>query len=196
MVPTPLCPPGTTGTYPNCIVPQPVQPITNNTCTNNSCNTNINDNSNNSINITGSFNQQLPPPPPPTYHQPVYQPTYTPIYNNPAPQPYSRVSLSQIPYTGLDLGPVGTVLYWMFLVLWCAGAAYLIAVKKIHKSFLTKVRNFIYGDDSVATHPAYTESVADRVIENAKARGFTPASANGAPGSGDDFILSQLGRHK
>jgi hypothetical protein len=38
----------------------------------------------------------------------------------------SSVYLSQIPYTGLDLGPVGTVVYWVLLVLICAAAAYLI----------------------------------------------------------------------
>jgi hypothetical protein len=43
-----------------------------------------------------------------------------------APAPVaSMVYLSQIPYTGLDLGPVGTVLYWILLVLICAAAAYL-----------------------------------------------------------------------
>ena len=36
------------------------------------------------------------------------------------------VSLSQIPYTGLDLGPVGTVVYWITLILICLAAAYLI----------------------------------------------------------------------
>ena len=38
----------------------------------------------------------------------------------------SMVYLSQIPYTGLDLGPVGTVVYWVLLILWCVAAAYLI----------------------------------------------------------------------
>ncbi len=45
-----------------------------------------------------------------------------PVYQNPVPY----VTLSAVPYTGLDLGPVGTALYWGFLVLWCLGAAYLI----------------------------------------------------------------------
>ncbi len=40
--------------------------------------------------------------------------------------PAGYVYLSQIPYTGLDLGPVGTVIYWVLLILWCAAAAYLI----------------------------------------------------------------------
>jgi hypothetical protein len=43
-----------------------------------------------------------------------------------AAAPASYVYLSQIPYTGLDLGPIGTVVYWTLLVLWCLAAAYLI----------------------------------------------------------------------
>jgi hypothetical protein len=33
-------------------------------------------------------------------------------------QPNAYVYLNQIPYTGLDLGPVGTVIYWLALILW------------------------------------------------------------------------------
>ena len=43
-----------------------------------------------------------------------------------APADQSFVYLSQIPYTGLDLGPWGTALYWIMLVLWSLAAAYLI----------------------------------------------------------------------
>jgi hypothetical protein len=42
------------------------------------------------------------------------------------PQPLAFVYLSQIPYTGLDLGPVGTVAYWVALVAWSLAVAYLI----------------------------------------------------------------------
>lgn len=41
-------------------------------------------------------------------------------------QPLAYLYLSQIPYTGLDLGPVGTVLYWLALVCWSLALAYLI----------------------------------------------------------------------
>ncbi|MDE2173252.1 MAG: hypothetical protein KGJ31_01450 [Patescibacteria group bacterium] len=41
-------------------------------------------------------------------------------------QPLAYLYLSQIPYTGLDLGPVGTVLYWLALILWSLALAYLI----------------------------------------------------------------------
>lgn len=48
---------------------------------------------------------------PPTYHPPVYQ------------QPY--VSLTQIPYTGFDFGPIGNAMYWVSLLGFAAAGAYL-----------------------------------------------------------------------
>jgi len=36
------------------------------------------------------------------------------------------IYLSQIPYTGLDLGPTGTVLYWIALIGWSLALAYLV----------------------------------------------------------------------
>jgi hypothetical protein len=41
-------------------------------------------------------------------------------------QPLGFVYLSQIPYTGLDLGTWGTALYWIALVGWSAALAYLV----------------------------------------------------------------------
>ena len=46
--------------------------------------------------------------------------------------------LSQIPYTGLDLGPTGTVLYWLVLVGFALALAYLIlfgAIPFVNRSF-------------------------------------------------------------
>ncbi len=43
-----------------------------------------------------------------------------------SPQPLAYLYLSQIPYTGLELGPVGTVLYWIALVGWALALAYLV----------------------------------------------------------------------
>jgi hypothetical protein len=42
------------------------------------------------------------------------------------PQALGFVYLSQIPYTGLDLGPIGTVVYWVVLVVWSLALAYLV----------------------------------------------------------------------
>lgn len=41
-------------------------------------------------------------------------------------QPLVYLYLSEIPYTGLDLGPVGTVLYWIALIGWSLALAYLV----------------------------------------------------------------------
>lgn len=41
-------------------------------------------------------------------------------------QPLAYLYLSQIPYTGLDLGPVGTALYWVVLVGFAGAFAYLV----------------------------------------------------------------------
>jgi hypothetical protein len=43
-------------------------------------------------------------------------------YNNPTPY----VSLSQIPYTGLELGTLGNVMYWLSMVTFAGAAAYLV----------------------------------------------------------------------
>jgi len=43
-------------------------------------------------------------------------------------QPFAAayLYLSQIPYTGLDLGPIGTVVYWIALVGWSLALAYIV----------------------------------------------------------------------
>lgn len=43
--------------------------------------------------------------------------------------PLSYVYLSQIPYTGLDLGTFGTIVYWLGLILWSLALAYLALFK-------------------------------------------------------------------
>jgi hypothetical protein len=46
-----------------------------------------------------------------------------PVIND---QPLSYVYLSDLPYTGLDLGPIGTALYWLMLIGWSLAIAYLV----------------------------------------------------------------------
>jgi hypothetical protein len=101
---TPVCTAGYTGTYPNC-----VPPVTG--CISN-CSTGGGSSggtifsggfSGSSISYSGSSGQIIHTAPVASY-----------------------VYLSQIPYTGLDLGPIGTVVYWAVLILWCLAAAYLI----------------------------------------------------------------------
>jgi hypothetical protein len=52
------------------------------------------------------------------------------------------VTLSQVPYTGLDLGPVGAVLYWGFLGVWAVFAIYLVAIKRVQNKL---ARWFAFG---------------------------------------------------
>lgn len=40
--------------------------------------------------------------------------------------PLTSLYLSDLPYTGFDLGPVGTMLYWLALIVWSIALAYLI----------------------------------------------------------------------
>lgn len=47
----------------------------------------------------------------------------------PGDQPFAFVTLSQIPYTGIELGPIGTVIYWVFLVVWSGAVAYITLFK-------------------------------------------------------------------
>src|SRR3989344_7507248 len=167
--------------------------INENSCTNGSCNQNINAPTNIVTNYppqqTYPVYQQPPVYTPPTYYQP---PTYQqPIaYNRPAPY----VTLSAVPYTGLDLGPWGTAMYWGFLVLWCLIAAYLIAVKKVQN----KIAAWFVG----GTEPSQNIS-SQKVLGSASPQpdhfaqkySASPASTPAFAGI-DPFIQSQINRAK
>ena len=103
------------------------------------------------------------------------------------------VTLSQVPYTGLDLGPVGTILYWLGLVLLCALLAYLIAVRQIQNVFLGWLAVRIFGDSTIPTHPAYAyvEDVVQEEIPAAYVRSATLAQKQ-ASDYVDPFILHQI----
>ncbi|MFZ2886310.1 MAG: hypothetical protein WA021_00645 [Minisyncoccia bacterium] len=49
----------------------------------------------------------------------------TTVYGNTAIPTTPYVSLTQIPYTGFDLGPIGNAMYWVGLAVFAMGAAYL-----------------------------------------------------------------------
>ncbi len=102
-----------------------------------------------------------------------------PAYNTP------YVSLASVPYTGLELGPYGTVIYWSFLILWCLFAAYLVAVKKIQNT----IANWFVGKRNVSahtqvahTHEAHAEHVTQ---EEAPAHNYREDTV-------DSFIAQQL----
>ncbi|MBI5003729.1 hypothetical protein HZC00_01395 [Candidatus Kaiserbacteria bacterium] len=63
------------------------------------------------------YQQQPPVYQPPAYVPPVYVPPQVPT------KPY--VSLTQIPYTGFDFGPIGNAIYWAGLLSFALAASYL-----------------------------------------------------------------------
>ncbi len=112
------------------------------------------------------------------YQQPVYQPR--PVAYNQTPY----ITLSQAPYTGLDLGPMGEVLYWTFLVLWCLAAAYLIVVKRVQNKLVSFLNGFLFGSTATKTVAHATHA------PKAHAAASAPLVEEGI----DPFIASQIKR--
>lgn len=170
---TPVCANGYSGTYPNCYLPQPV------------CQSGYYGTYPNCYHQV--YNQ------PPVYQNPpiVYQ--HPPIaYNNPTPY----VSLSAVPYTGLDLGFWGTIAYWGFLILWCLVAAYLVVVKKVQNRIFRSLSNFLFGNYAASHTTALTlegvRSVASDSAQHVSAPVAAPVVSQ--VDAIDDFILSQINR--
>jgi hypothetical protein len=109
----------------------------------------------------------------------VYVNGYVPPTNN---TPY--VTLSAVPYTGLELGPVGTVLYWGFIAFWCALAAYLIVIKKVQNNVYASLRGILFG--SGASHIVHTPATTHVSHVSYAA----PAEVD----TTDSFIVSQINR--
>lgn len=101
-----------------------------------------------------------------------------------APAPY--VSLSQVPYTGLEMGPVGTAIYWSFLVIWCLIAAYLIVVKRVQNTILNKLNTFLFGDN--------TPAPATRNYQSNYVRTHTSIAPAPSADATDEFVLSQINK--
>ncbi|MBU2220838.1 hypothetical protein KKD81_02790 [Patescibacteria group bacterium] len=86
----------------------------------------------------------------------------------PLEEPLSFVYLSETPYTGLDLGPWGTALYWLMLIGWSAAAAYLVLFNALPfaaarvKSFGGNVQQALKTEPSarVAHAPAHDTHTA------------------------------------
>lgn len=170
--------------------------VNTNTCSaTNSCNTTTQINAPTTVttNTTGGGGYSYPVYTPvyqPVYQPPVYQPVYTPpVYQQPIAynQPAPYVSLSAVPYTGLDLGPVGTALYWGFLILWCLGAAYLIVVKRVQNKLVGALNGFLFGHTSHAP-------VAHVAPAAAHAPAIKAVPAKTIFSGIDPFIASQISR--
>ena len=106
-------------------------------------------------------------------------------YNTPrSAVPY--VTLSQVPYTGLELGPFGLVMYWSFLILACLLMAYFIVVQRVHLKVASTLKSVIFGQDE-GSAPDEPEVIPTPVATYATP---TPVSLDVI----DDFIVAQIRR--
>jgi hypothetical protein len=186
---------------------------TTNTCTGNSCNTTIT-NPAPVINNNNVIDNYTPPATTQTvvtqqYCQSGYSGTYPncylpqPVYSQPVayqsqPLQYQQplayntapyVSLSQVPYTGLDLGFWGSIAYWGAFVLFALFAAYLIAIKRVQNNIANYLKSVLFGADEEI------ETTTD--AETAPQITATPAPVAVATTNGDmidSFIMSQINR--
>ncbi len=110
-------------------------------------------------------------------------------------QPLAFLSLSQIPYTGLDLGPVGTVVYWLALVCFALALAYLVLFG-IVPFIIRRARNFSSRVSAVLNAPAQpiiaTAPIREAPREYSSYDGFKSFARNGAL-SIEDIVKSLSG---
>jgi hypothetical protein len=216
----PQCPSGYTGTYPNCVPPQQNNPscsITINNYGNNYNNGYWQPNSavtiswssahaswgtiNNGLgNVNLSGSRTVYPNQTTTYTGTFYGQNgqsvtcSATVYINVPPvnpgTPY--VTLSQTPYTGLELGPVGTVVYWGFIAFWCLLAAYLIAVKRVHNQVYASLASLLFG--TKVTHAVAHSGVAHSHSASAHGVHVSYVAPIMHEDKTDEFILSQINR--
>jgi hypothetical protein len=116
----------------------------------------------------------------------AYCPQSVVAYNNPTPY----ISLTAVPYTGLDLGPFGEVVYWSLLVLMCLLGAYLIAVKRVQNDMARWLKTFLFGEKEAPAVIAPATPINVVHTPTTQYARTIPAPASGV----DDFIMSQIHR--
>ncbi len=109
----------------------------------------------------------------------------------PGEQPLAFVYLSEVPYTGLELGPIGTAVYWIMLIGWSAAAAYLVLFTGVPfmlrraKSFGSGVRDALNSEPEVHGHGSHAvHSTHDAHAPVAHDPYHTPAPAGYSPAVG------------
>ena len=133
--------------------------------------------------------------PVPVYNPPVQIPVYQqPLAYNTTPY----VSLTQVPYTGLDLGFWGSIAYWGAFVLFALFAAYLIAVKRVQNNIANSMKAFLFGSTIETTEEVATPATTDVVVELPAQPGTVAAHVVAAEVTNgdviDSFIMSQINR--
>jgi hypothetical protein len=111
-----------------------------------------------------------------------------PVLNDNVPY----VTLQEVPYTGLDLGPVGTALYWGLLGLWCAMMAYFIVVKRLHYKMALKLNEMFFGESEEGVEVETETPASDEPMTPAVAVASAPVTKAEHADLMDDFITSQI----
>jgi len=107
-------------------------------------------------------------------------------FTQPLEEPLSFVYLSEVPYTGLELGPMGTAIYWIMLIGWSAALAYLVLFNAVPfalaraKRFGGNVKQALHSEEPAPAPHAHSEPVAHsgHVAHSAHA---APAAAPAKP---------------
>jgi len=99
----------------------------------------------------------------------------------PSALPLASLSLASLPYTGLDLGPLGTAVYWLVLLLWSVGLAYLIywslfpgALKNM--AFL-RVKSAPHSEERADTRTVHSAPVVAHATPAVHTAHTTPAAS-------------------
>jgi hypothetical protein len=98
-------------------------------------------------------------------------------------QPLAYLYLSQIPYTGLDLGPVGTMMYWLVLLAFSLALAYLVLFSAVPyasrsmQAFGTRVID-ILNSEKFAPAPVVAHAAPVRPLMPAPARSLPSVAAS------------------
>ncbi len=111
----------------------------------------------------------------------------------PSEEPFAFVYLSETPYTGLDLGPMGTALYWIVLISWSAALAYLVLFNAVPfalaraKSFGGDVKDALNADPHASVaHGGH--AAAHSAPAHAPAHVAHSAHAPAAPARGMGYV--------
>ncbi len=112
------------------------------------------------------------------------------MFRQPGEQPLAFISLSQIPYTGFEAGPVLTMIFWLAIGLLSAMIAYFIVGKGGMRSFLVYVLGGVAGVPIQKTEserreeehtPDYGRSYPELRHEEESARAYENAAAPQVP---------------
>lgn len=106
-------------------------------------------------------------------------------FTQPLEEPLSFVYLSEVPYTGLELGPMGTAIYWIMLIGWSAALAYLVLFNAVPfafaraKRFGGNVKQALNSETPASADHGHGEPVAHAAVHSTHAAPAAPAKPTG-----------------